>query len=304
MKIICAIDGSEYSIWGIETLGSLFHRSIKEVVLLHVMDTNPFKAGLKKEGARASKVKKYVSALEKHGRDLLKRAKDQAELAINQSTTKPFVTIRSVLAKGHAAEVIIREAEKRKPHLIILGSRGMADIQGYLMGSVSRKVLSYAPCAVLMVKEPLLTPAKAVLAVDGSTASKRAANAAKNWLDPEDVSIRVLSVVPQVLTDIAPKVLPKKHLMALTEPFYQRAQELTSQYRTLFIKEGYEVIPEILNGNPREVILESLRKTKAQLAILGSKGLTGPERFQMGSVSEWVAAYSTCSVMVVRPRPN
>ena len=92
--------------------------------------------------------------------------------------------------------------------------------------------------------------------------------------------------------------------MALTEPFYQRAQELTNQYRTLFIKEGYEVIPEILNGNPREVILESLRKTKAQLAILGSKGLTGPERFQMGSVSEWVAAYSTCSVMVVRPRPN
>lgn len=302
MKIICAVDGSEYADWGIETLGTLFHRSLKEVVLLHVMDTNPLRAGLKKEGARASKVKKYVSALEKHGRELLQRSKERADLAINQSTTKPFVTIRSILAKGHAADVIIREAEKRKPHLIILGSRGMADIKGYLMGSVSRKVLSYAPCAVMMVKEPLLTPVKVVLAVDGSKASKRAANATKNWLDPEDVSIRVLSAVPQVLTDIAPKVLPKAHVLALTEPFYHRAEELTSEYRTMFIKEGYEVIPEILKGNPREIILESLRKTKAQLAVMGSKGLTGPERFQMGSVSEWVAAYSTCSVLVVRPR--
>lgn len=304
MKILCAVDGSEYSTWGIETLGSLFHRSIKEVILVHVMDTNPFRSGLKKEGTRATKVKKYVSALEKHGKELLKRSQRQAEIAINQSTTKPFVNIRCVLAKGHAADVIIREAEKRKPHLIVLGSRGMADIKGYLMGSVSRKVLSYAPCAVLMVKEPLLTPAKAVLAVDGSNASKRAGNALKNWLDPEDISINVLSVVPEVLTDIAPKVLPKKHVLALTEPFYHRAEELTSQYRTMFIKEGYEVNPKILKGNPREVILEAIRKSKVQLAVLGSKGLTGPERFQMGSVSEWVAAYSACSVLVVRPRPT
>lgn len=301
MKILCAVDGSEYSRWGIEALGTLFHRSIKEVVLVHVMDTNPFKAGLKKEGARAAKVKKYMSALEKHGKDVLKRSKEQAELALNQSMSKPFVTIRSILARGHAADVIIREAEKRKPHLIILGSRGMADIKGYLMGSVSRKVLSYAPCAVLMVKEPFLTPAKALLAVDGSPASKRAANAVKSWLDPEDVSVGVLSVVPEVLTDIAPKILPKAHVLALTEPFYHRAEELTSQYRAMFIKEGYEVNPKILKGNPREVILETIRTTKTHLAIMGSKGLTGPERFQLGSVSEWVAAYSGCSVLVVRP---
>ncbi len=303
MKILCAVDGSEYADWGIETLGTLFHRTLKEVVLLHVMDTSPFKTGTTK-GAQSAQVKKYVAALEKQGKALLKRSNEKATLALNQSTTKPFVQSRCVLAKGHAANVILREAEKRKPHLIILGSRGLADIQGYLLGSVSRKVLTYAPCAVLMVKEPVLAPVKAVLAVDGSTASKRAANAVKNWLDPEDVSLQVVSVVPEILTDIAPKVLPKAHVLALTEPFYRRAEELTSQYRAMFIKEGYEVHPDILKGNPREIILEVIQKAKAQLAVLGSKGLTGPERFQMGSVSEWVAAYAGCSVLVVRPRPS
>ena len=137
-----------------------------------------------------------------------------------------------------------------------------------------------------------------------ANASKRAATAVKNWLDPEDISLHILSAVPNVLTDIASKVLPKKHVLALTEPFYHRAEELTSQYRTLFIKEGYEVHPEIVKGNPREVILDTIRKTNTQLTVMGSKGLTGPERFQMGSVSEWVAAYSASSVLVVRPRPS
>lgn len=303
MKALCAVDGSEYSRWGIETLGTLFHQSLKEVILLHVVDTNPLRTGLKKEGAKAATVKKYMAALDKEGQKVLKTAEEQAKLSLSQSATKPFVKIRSVLAKGHAANVIIKEAEKRKPNVIILGSRGLADIKGYLQGSVSRKVLSYAPCAVFMVKEPILAPAETVLAVDGSAASKRAANAVKSWMDPEVASIHVISVVPEILTDIAMKVLPRAHVLGLTEPFHQRAEELTRQYRTFFIKEGYEVNPEILKGNPREMILDYLRKTKAHLAVLGSKGLTGPERFQMGSVSEWVAAYSACSILVVRPRP-
>ena len=39
------------------------------------------------------------------------------------------------------------------------------------MGSVSRKVLSHAPCPVFIVKDPIQTPVQVVLAVDGSTAS-------------------------------------------------------------------------------------------------------------------------------------
>ena len=63
----------------------------------------------------------------------------------------------------------------------------------------------------------------------------------------------------------------------------------------------FEVTSEVVPGNHRETILDGLVNHEASLAVLGAKGLTGPERFQMGSVSEWVAAYSGCSILVVRP---
>ena len=302
MKVLCAVDGSEFSNWAIEAVGILFHQSVKELRLIHVVDDLHLKQGLKKEGVKAGNVKKILAALQEDGKKVLETSKQNAALTISQSTTKPFVSIKTVLSRGHVTEAIIREAEKRKADAIVMGSRGLSDIKGYLMGSVSRKVLVHAPCSVLTVKDPLPKTSRSLLAVDGSNASKRAATFLKNWIRPSSMSIHVLSVVPNFLTDIAPKVLSKDHLKALTQPFQIRAQELTTLYREFFLKEGYEITAEVLSGDPKKVILHSLEKKKAHLAVLGTKGLTGPERFQMGSVSEWVAAYTPSSVLVVRPR--
>jgi nucleotide-binding universal stress UspA family protein len=301
MKILCAVDGSEFSHWAVKAIGNLFHQSLKEVVLLHVIDNLPFKQGLKKEGVSTGKVKKMLGLIEKEAKKLLKEYEDQAALTISQSMSKPFVKIRTVLEHGPANETILKQAEKRKADVIVMGSRGLSDLKGYLMGSVSRKVLSHASCAVLIVKETIPEVPHAVLALDGSKASLRAVNSLKRWVLPDMISVHVLSVVPQVLTDLAPRVLRKSQVKALTEPLEQRAQECTAQYREMLLKENFEVTSEVLPGNPRAVILSTLEKRKADLAILGSKGLTGSVRFQLGSVSEWVAAYSSCSVLVVRP---
>ena len=304
MKVLCAVDGSEFSEWAVDAIGTLFHHSLKEVVILHVIDSLPFQKGLKKEGAASGRIKKVLGAIEAEAKKVLKGFEERAEITIGQAATKPFVVIKPVLAHGHVADTIVKQAEKRKPDVIMLGSRGLSDIKGYLMGSVSRKVLSYAPCAVLTVKEPVPEMIRVVLAVDGSPASKRAVSGLMAWGTPETVSIHIMSVVPHILTDIAPRVLPKAHMKALTEPLQKRAEEFTAQFRELFLKEGYQVTNEILEGNLRQVILNCLEKKKADLAVLGSKGLTGPERFQMGSVSEWVAAYAPCSVLVFRPKPH
>ena len=302
MKVLCAVDGSEFSNRAIEAVGTLFHQALKELRLIHVIDDLHLKQGLKKERVKARNMKKILGALEEDAKKILEASKQKAALAICQSTTSPFVTIKTVLGRGHVTDAIINEAQKRKADIIVMGSRGLSDIKGYLMGSVSRKVLVHAPCSVLTIKDPLPKSCRSLLAVDGSNASKRAATFLKNWIRPPSLSLHVLSVVPNFLTDIAPKVLSKNHLKALTQPFQIRAKELTIQYREFFLKEGYEITTEVQSGDPKKVILNSLEKKNRHLAILGTKGLTGPERFQMGSVSEWVAAYTPCSVLVVRPR--
>ncbi len=301
MKVLCAVDGSEFSGWAVEALGTLFRQSLKEVVLLHVVDDVPLRQGMKKEGASQAKVKKVITAMNQEGKQLLKQAEIHATLTINQSHMKPFVKIRTVLMHGHVTNVVTKQAEKRKSDLIVMGSRGLSHIMGYLMGSVSRKVLMHASCTVLTVKKSIPRNPTVLIAVDGSTASKRAVKTFHSWIFPENNSLHLLSVVPQCLTDIGPKVISKTHVKSLMKPFQIRAKEVTSHYREFFLKEGYKVSSTVKEGEPRKVILEQLEQKNADLAVLGSKGLTGPERFQMGSVSEWIAGYSTCSTLVIRP---
>ncbi len=56
------------------------------------------------------------------------------------------------LRRGDAATEILAFAEEKKIDLIITGSRGLSRFQGWLLGSVSRKLVHYAPCSVLIVK--------------------------------------------------------------------------------------------------------------------------------------------------------
>ena len=53
-------------------------------------------------------------------------------------------------------------------------------------------------------------------------------------------------------------------------------------------------------GHEAQEILKAARQQKADLVIVGSKGLTGLRRFFMGSVAHTVSRHAPCSVLVVR----
>ena len=63
MKVLCPVDGSKYSMRGIEALGTLFHGNLREVILVHVIDTSLLEIGLKKEGIKKGKTKKILTTL-------------------------------------------------------------------------------------------------------------------------------------------------------------------------------------------------------------------------------------------------
>jgi len=60
--------------------------------------------------------------------------------------------IDSVVTNGDAAEEILRCADRAKADLIVIGSRGLGDLKGLLMGSVSHKVNQLATCTCITVK--------------------------------------------------------------------------------------------------------------------------------------------------------
>jgi len=62
------------------------------------------------------------------------------------------VDIKTEIVVGHPADQIIKYAIDNKIDMIIVGQRGKSKIANWLLGSVSKRVSSYAPCTVTIVK--------------------------------------------------------------------------------------------------------------------------------------------------------
>jgi nucleotide-binding universal stress UspA family protein len=57
-----------------------------------------------------------------------------------------------ILRRGDAATEIIEYAKNKKINLIVTGSRGLSQVRSWLMGSVSRKLVHYSGCSILVVR--------------------------------------------------------------------------------------------------------------------------------------------------------
>jgi nucleotide-binding universal stress UspA family protein len=58
--------------------------------------------------------------------------------------------VRGFIKSGPPARTIVAFAKEKEVNLIVLGSRGLGDVEGYLLGSVSHKVTSLAGCPVMV----------------------------------------------------------------------------------------------------------------------------------------------------------
>jgi nucleotide-binding universal stress UspA family protein len=85
-------------------------------------------------------------------------AKEQADAdALVARTARALkkldVPVDTFTCRGDAATEIIDYAKKNAVDIIVVGSRGLGAVRGWLMGSVSRKLVHYAPCSVMVVKQ-------------------------------------------------------------------------------------------------------------------------------------------------------
>ena len=137
-KILLAVDGSEHALHAAKVAGDLV-RSVKARELRIVIAYEPVPAYLGEPN-----LQRTIDARMSESQDTLR----EAEKAVGKIPAK----IHSELIEGQAADAIINVAETRNCDLIIMGSRGLGRLAGVMLGSNSQKVVSEAPCPVLIVK--------------------------------------------------------------------------------------------------------------------------------------------------------
>lgn len=151
--IVVAIDSSEYSTRAIPTAIEVARSFQADVFVLHVREHALGRAAVYPEETSDEATQLVVAAV--------KKIKD-AGIAVQGEVHGGYV--------GHTAQGIVETAKAHDADLIVMGSRGLSDIAGAFLGSVTHKVLQIAETAVLIDR----TPVKAEIAAAGAEASVKA----------------------------------------------------------------------------------------------------------------------------------
>jgi nucleotide-binding universal stress UspA family protein len=77
-------------------------------------------------------------------------------------------------------------------------------------------------------------------------------------------------------------------------------EEIVARAEQKLKQDGFRTEGRILQGDPRESLLEAAREERVDLIVVGSHGRTGLAKMLMGSVASHIVAHAACSVLVVK----
>ncbi len=124
MKILVGLDGSDYSTWAlVEAI------SIAKKFSGHVKVITVYKQGKEDD----------ASKIQMKAQQLLDEEQIDCELS-------------SILG-SNPSRALVETADQEKVDLIVVGSRGLGSAAAFIMGSVSKQVVTKANCDVLVVKK-------------------------------------------------------------------------------------------------------------------------------------------------------
>lgn len=169
-KIVVPVDGSPPSVKAVELASDLASKYDAEVILLHVLLRGHMPASLKKAleievGARRPTEDlspelphEVVARVESESATQLTFEELQfigtyvlssvAEICRANGVSK----VQKRVEQGDPANVIVQVANELKADAIVMGNRGLSDLQGLLVGSVSHKVSHLARCTCITVR--------------------------------------------------------------------------------------------------------------------------------------------------------
>ncbi|KAA0011234.1 universal stress protein [Billgrantia pellis] len=143
-SILVPVDGSEGAKKALDVACQLADRADATLHILHIPEELSHETTLV-WGIGAIAVEASRQEREDIGHQVVEKA---AEIARSLGVTK----IETVIGQGDPARTIVSEARRRGVDAIVMGSRGLSDLRGLMVGSVSHKVSHVAECTVITVR--------------------------------------------------------------------------------------------------------------------------------------------------------
>ena len=146
-KVLVAYDGSEPSKRALDHGAKMAAMFEGELVILTVVPKVSIPVYSNAElGAQAMDIAGLQERMHENYDQSLAKAAEEIKAMF------PHLKVESMLQEGRPASLIVSEAERLGISLIIMGSRGLGGISGWILGSTSRQVVDLCKTAILIVK--------------------------------------------------------------------------------------------------------------------------------------------------------
>ncbi|MET9394834.1 universal stress protein [Streptomyces sp. NPDC006624] len=233
----------------------------------------------------------HAAAPDDEGTEVIRAASERA------GNAAPGVRLTSEVRHGDAAAALVGTAHDA--FALVLGSRGLGDLTGLLLGSVGLAVAARADCPVVVVRGAAEHRGSrfgsVVVGVEDGEGSRTAVDfafreahvrrcrlvAVHAWTVP------VGSPLPPGLSGFALQALQRPPAQVLAEALHDPAERY----------QGVPVTSEAVEGSARRALLRAA--AGADLLVVGARRRQGHIGLQLGLVNHAVLHHAPCPIAVV-----
>jgi nucleotide-binding universal stress UspA family protein len=146
-NVLVAYDGSDPSKRALDHAAKMAAMFEGELVILTVVPKVSVPVYSNAElGAQAMDIASLQERMHENYSQSMKKAEEDIK------GLYPHLKIEAILREGRPSSTIVSEADRLGVSLIVMGSRGLGGITGWILGSTSRQVVDQCTKAILIVK--------------------------------------------------------------------------------------------------------------------------------------------------------
>jgi nucleotide-binding universal stress UspA family protein len=292
MKILLPTDGSEYSELAAKFLKRLNLSQDDEITILHVISEDPFQDKEDYYYARIKEIKQLI-------------APKILESSVNILKSVP-AKINTALMNGYPDKCIVDAVNDFHADMIVMGPKRLKGITSRIVGSVTKSVSITSPKPVLVVKPSPGESSdrmKILFTTDGSDYARKAGETLALIPFHDNTDITVLHVITQAFYDIPDKYRTKIDTGAHEDFNKYRSEEQKESQKiivqtTEYLRNKFSNIDTMTRtGDPSDEILHAVNELKADIIVVGSKGMGG-FRGIVESLSRYILSVAECSVLI------
>ncbi len=226
------------------------------------------------------------------------------------------VLFQSKVVEGKNYVEILKETTSNTYDLVIMGALGLGTVEKSLIGSVCERVTRKVSADILITKPWAPSVDQLLVAIDGSTHSVAALQAALELAQGLEAHLEVVSVfdpyfhvrafqsISGVLSEEASNRFRFKDQESLHEEIINDGlakiyRGYLEQASHIAAQNGQETKLTLLSGKPFEEIVKYIDKEKPSLLVLGRVGTHRSDGLDIGSTTENLLRLAPCNILIV-----